>query len=182
MCSVILTDIFQTVLETSECFLSNANNNMHILATGTEEQAVYSGHLWAPFIQATQYCPCSHKKSCYRSKYQQLSQRINNSQAKWKIMYIWISRELSLSSCACSSFVTNVILLWLCICQWMLVGVAIGGRPHCNGKNGIIGTESNMWFPYVWCVWYRCTDSSYNSSHQPPLVLVHLLLPGCCWW
>ena len=31
---------------------------MQILATGTEEQAVYSGHL---FIQATQYCPCSHK-------------------------------------------------------------------------------------------------------------------------
>ena len=35
---------------------------MHIIATGTEEQAVYSGHFWAPFIQATQYCPCSHKK------------------------------------------------------------------------------------------------------------------------
>ena len=45
MSSVILTVIIQTVLETSECFLSNSNNNMHILATGTEEQAVYSGHL-----------------------------------------------------------------------------------------------------------------------------------------
>jgi hypothetical protein len=58
---LILTDIIQTVLETSECFISNTNNTMHILATETEEQAVYSVHLWAPFIQATQYCPCSHK-------------------------------------------------------------------------------------------------------------------------
>jgi hypothetical protein len=47
--SVILIDIIQTVLETSECFLSNTNTNMHILATETEEQAVYSGNLWAPF-------------------------------------------------------------------------------------------------------------------------------------
>ena len=45
MSSVILTDIIQT----EECFLSKCTNNMHILATGTEEQAVYSGHLWAPY-------------------------------------------------------------------------------------------------------------------------------------
>jgi hypothetical protein len=30
------THIIQTVLETSECFLSKSTNNMHMLATGPE--------------------------------------------------------------------------------------------------------------------------------------------------
>ena len=36
MSSVIFTDIIQTVLQISECFLSITNTNVHILAFGTE--------------------------------------------------------------------------------------------------------------------------------------------------
>ena len=75
------------------------------------------------------------------------------------------------------------IPVW-CKCSYgvailLLVGGAIGGWAHCNGWNGIDGTESSMWFPYVWCVWYcsiysipaiTMSLSSHNSSHQPPLL------------
>ena len=36
---------------------------MHILVTGTEEKAVYSGHLSSKLLNNNrQICPCSHKK------------------------------------------------------------------------------------------------------------------------
>ena len=46
----LLTDIIQTVLETSERFLSNSNNNMHVLASETEELAIYNGHLLSKLL------------------------------------------------------------------------------------------------------------------------------------
>ena len=52
MSSVILT-------YPSEGFLSNTNKNVHILATETEEQAVYFGHLIHPSYSIL---PPSHKK------------------------------------------------------------------------------------------------------------------------
>jgi hypothetical protein len=58
MRSAILTDIIQTVLEASESILSKCTNNMHILVTVTEEQAVYSGHLIHPSYSIL---PLSHK-------------------------------------------------------------------------------------------------------------------------
>ena len=59
MSSVIRTDIIQTVLETLECVLSNINNTMHILATETEEQAIYFGQHIHPSYSIL---PPSHKK------------------------------------------------------------------------------------------------------------------------
>ena len=50
--------------------------------------------------------------------------------------------------------------------QRRLVGGVIGGLAHCNGWNGIHGTESNMWL--------ICLTSfySFHSSHYNEPVLL----------
>ena len=42
---MLFSYIILTFLQTSKCFLSNGTNSMHILASGPEQQAVYSGHV-----------------------------------------------------------------------------------------------------------------------------------------
>ena len=85
MRSVILTDIIQMVLETSECFISKYTNNMHILATGTEEQEVYSGHLWAPYSSKLLNTAPSHKK--LNSHHQPATTQLLNPDAQRLLPY-----------------------------------------------------------------------------------------------
>ena len=58
MSSVTVAEIIQTVLETLECLLSDSNNNMHILATGTDVQSVY---FWQVIHPSYSILPPSHK-------------------------------------------------------------------------------------------------------------------------
>ena len=70
--------------------------------------------------------------------------------------------------------------LWktrMCVCQRRLEGGAIGKQPHCNGSNGIHGTDINVVSVCLMCSIYSIPAitislSSYSSSHQPPLVCV----------
>ena len=59
--------------------------------------------------------------------------------------------------------------------QRRLVEGAIGEWAHCNCRNGINGTVSNIWKPHVWrhsIPAITISLSSYCSSHQPPLLPV----------
>lgn len=44
------------------------------------------------------------------------------------------------------------VFVFVCVYQRTLVVGAIRRQTHCNGCNGIYGTESNVWFQYVSCV------------------------------
>ena len=63
--------------------------------------------------------------------------------------------------------------------QRRLVGGAIGGWAHCNGWNGINGSDLNMWFPYVWyrtmipfqpVQWTRPSIAPTTSLHWLPYI------------
>ena len=46
------------------------------------------------------------------------------------------------------------------------MGGVLGGWAYCNGWNGINGTVLITWKPHVGL---SSIDSSYSTSHQPPL-------------
>ena len=62
--SHFLVGFFLRFLQTSECFLSNTTNNMHILASGTEQQAVYSGHTFHPKVKMLPSSPNRLLREC----------------------------------------------------------------------------------------------------------------------
>ena len=51
-----------------QCFLSNTTNNMHILASGPEQQAVYSGHLIHPSYSILPPCHQEVKQIYYETR------------------------------------------------------------------------------------------------------------------
>uniref|UniRef100_A0A4W5RJ97 Ig-like domain-containing protein n=1 Tax=Hucho hucho TaxID=62062 RepID=A0A4W5RJ97_9TELE len=107
--SVILTGIILTVLETSECFLSNTTNYVHILVSRPEYQNIYPASQVA-WTADPRSAPKTLQNSTIKTPQHQMSVHIGE-QSEDPGNFFGVSRELFIP-CMAPQNLQNVSLTW----------------------------------------------------------------------